>query len=800
MIHPSHTALLPVLARQEPHVLPSLIFCGNSLLHDHAVRSAFTSLRIDLDLSVDANQGRLPRKTKELSLLRYPHLALHVRQLSFYDSPSRYPSSESPETIQDAAWRRASSLIGLCGRVEELRWESSMGIGGRMWKAISSLPNLKRLSLRYPPNHPSHDPGRPVVHPRLSPEVQLLLPPGLSLSEIEGEGEDAAVALRRPKAQGVGGCGLGIAWENLEVLEISGLGQQGSKTLAAHLQLLAQDLHPPSLKRISLSTQFLGTVLVAALAQLGAFQTLTHLELATTGVSLTTDGLVSILQSCTGLESVALREVVGRLDKNTWQVVTLPASLRKLEIDIAEAGEHRSWVLNHLLSIHLLDIKQLSLFSVRRIIHPIALLPFPPENIRGPRIQPTHEPQLIPQEVLGSVLENGANLESLCLDWWELELEDLERLLKAVPRIKILRLALRVSMLKVVSMINLFAGVPHLEHLSITSSPIYNTAAPTIKSDSPSQSHYSMDLPPYLAERVAVLDPTLPEVRDFRKFVRRLPLLHKLEWVGRGGKGEWCFSKSKKTALVKVEFVHSAVLHQKTWEECQLHPTAPVFAEPDTDGRVLEVPTLKEERRDEVVRKSSEVSLKSGVGTNRQRRASSTVSMPHTTPQKPPTLDLASHSQISTPASRHTASSRRSLPSPNLQTPKTPVSPPAIATKKPKEPKGKTLVLGGPLPSRSGSRPLKEKVEKMVEIESPLPAQRIVPGAGHLQKPPAPPKKSISVDNKPKKEAGESVKKKEKVREGEGDGWTKVGEKKISEKKKAGENGDAPKTVARKKK
>ena len=74
-------------------------------------------------------------------------------------------------------------------------------------------------------------------------------------------------------------------------------------------------------------------------------------------------------------------------------------------------------------------------------------------------------------------------------------------------------------------------------------------------------------LPPFLADRLRIPDTTLPEVRDLRKFVRRLPGLRTIRWTGRGGKGDWLLSK--KSTLVGVEFIHSALLTRDIWEQCQ---------------------------------------------------------------------------------------------------------------------------------------------------------------------------------------------------------------------------------------
>jgi hypothetical protein len=108
------------------------------------------------------------------------------------------------------------------------------------------------------------------------------------------------------------------------------------------------------------------------------------------------------------------------------------------------------WALHHLNSIHLIPFSQLTHFTVQRITHPTILLPFPP-NVSLPVVQAGHHPQTIPRDLLDVICSDGEALEVLCLDWWEIDIEDFEALLKAVPKVRELRAAVRASMTKIVS-------------------------------------------------------------------------------------------------------------------------------------------------------------------------------------------------------------------------------------------------------------------------------------------------------------------------------------------------------------
>jgi len=129
---------------------------------------------------------------------------------------------------------------------------------------------------------------------------------------------------------------------------------------------------------------------------------------------------------------------------------------------------------------------------------------------------------------------------------------------------------------------NAFSGLSKLERLIATSPAKHNTACGPSTARTRTRSYPDQDLgdlPRFLADHIDMVDPSLPDVRDLRKFVRRLPRLRSMLWTGRGGKGEWHFSK--RSTLVGVEFVHSAVLTRDTWDECQR--PAPTFEFEDVD-------------------------------------------------------------------------------------------------------------------------------------------------------------------------------------------------------------------------
>lgn len=133
-----------------------------------------------------------------------------------------------------------------------------------------------------------------------------------------------------------------------------------------------------------------------------------------------------------------------------------------------------------------------------------------------------------------------------------------------------------------------FAALLNLEQLVITSPPECNIGA-TSKNHFEFSPDQAKTLPPNLVDRLQEQDPSIPDSRDLRKLVRRLPRFKLLSWTGRGGKGDWRFVK--RTTLVSVTFIHSAILTEQIWRECQLQQPIFDFEElPQCGPPILELP------------------------------------------------------------------------------------------------------------------------------------------------------------------------------------------------------------------
>lgn len=142
----------------------------------------------------------------------------------------------------------------------------------------------------------------------------------------------------------------------------------------------------------------------------------------------------------------------GRLDKNTWsQIDTWPTTLRSFIIEIDESAPHHSWVLHHLASIHHLPFAQFHTFRVKRLVHPTALLPYPPVNASVPKIQKGHQAEAVPPLLLEAIVDGEEiKIRDLCLDWWEMGPNELDGLVKGCAGLTRLQVGITFPVVKLV--------------------------------------------------------------------------------------------------------------------------------------------------------------------------------------------------------------------------------------------------------------------------------------------------------------------------------------------------------------
>ncbi|WWD17749.1 hypothetical protein CI109_102190 [Kwoniella shandongensis] len=588
--------IFPIIDDLEPNTLPALLFCGNRLLCQEALAVIYRSIDVVLPASSTIPNIRASKKIN--AILRYPRLALHVRVLtiSHHEDASISPTEPIVPVEVDVAractWETVARLIRTCSEVEELEWISGLGIGAPMWEAIAFSKHLRRLELSCPPLHPAHDVSDPPTYPRINPELYLLSPLGQAL-----DGKSA-----RGKVVGNGNVGLGIGWEGLEVLKLSLLSSTGAKNLATHLILLAS--HPSALRTLRLETHFLDSYFSSSISRLGALGVLRHLELSTTGTRFNEDCLKEIIEACAGLASLIIDDVEGRLDKNTWASIEhWPSTFNSLEIIICEYTEHHSdrWVTNHLQSLHKIPFDQLKRFVVRRRMHPTALLPFLPRGTQVIQPSTKMEPFSPPEALIQALSCSSASLEELCLDWWEINGRDLDAILKSAKSVRVLEVMIKASLNQILSISNQFAKCPNLVRLVLNLTNDQQPPSPNVKAKITPISIGLDSLPDELRTNLEEAQHITADIKDLRKFARRLPRLQYIDWTGRGGQGLWTFSrKYLKSQIVNIEFTHAAVLTKDIWERCQQSPPSYDFGQHANiqSERCLELPPLSQSTAD----------------------------------------------------------------------------------------------------------------------------------------------------------------------------------------------------------
>ncbi|WVW82451.1 hypothetical protein I302_104461 [Kwoniella bestiolae CBS 10118] len=584
--------LIPNLLQRDPTLLSSLIDLQNHSIYQEVIKHLYGTLLVVLPTNLESSPLLVSNKVN--AVLQNPRLGAGTKAIRFRHSSSsrtdiptiltgHLPGGDAEMRI--AAWTMAADIIACCPNIQILEWDTTFGIGGALWDAISPLTNLTHLLIGHPPIHPAQDPNRPATTPfsRITPRLQLLVTPDLSL-QPGMEMQNTNKLLTRGSILGNGGWGLGAGWESLEVMKVGPLSETGAKTVANHLTLLS--MRPCSLTSISLETQFLDILLCNSISRVGSLGMLTHVELSTTGTRLTAECLNTIITGCVSLESLKLSGVDGHLSKDTWSMIQdWPATFVSLEIVIPEYSKRFSWILDHLDSIHHVPIAQLRHFAIRRNIHPINLLPFPPAD--APTIATCRSDmalQPIPSVLVQAIIDNGHQLERLSLDWWEVDQEGFAAIMKNCTTLKTLEVALSAPISQVLNVPTSFAKLP-LERLILTSDPAVYPANfnGKLKVDCVAVPD---GLPTFLRDRISESDNSLLDPRDLKKLARRLPKLQSLAWVGKGGRGEWRFEhKSAQSSMINIDFTHLAITTREIWEQCQ-------DSSPPSWGDVMENPSV----------------------------------------------------------------------------------------------------------------------------------------------------------------------------------------------------------------
>ncbi|EJD52710.1 hypothetical protein AURDEDRAFT_181254 [Auricularia subglabra TFB-10046 SS5] len=429
---------------------------------------------------------------------------------------------------------RLDSLLAACPRLTELRWLSSTPPPDGLCEALATH-NSKLTTLAFTPE-PSLVPLSPQIPAHARFEPPRWDAPSLHM----------------------------LAALPLTHLHLSRLSQAGARSLGILFSKLG-DLS--NLEDVALDFLWLDDSLCDKLVE--ASKRLRHLRLSTHGTKLSDRGVLAILEGVDGLEELEFVEVEGRLSKKLWEKAELPLALTALSIRISEAGQHHSWIADHLYSLPCVSFASLTKLSVARTFHPfdrrlddVALLSVMPSG-------------------LAFSLREAKSLETLECDWWAWKSEDLKVVLDGCHKLQALRIAFDDTFAKFLGLTSIFAPAPQLRDLHVYISPSHAplipatpmslymhpmtpSASPVVSSSTSLPSATVSDSPPIpagssLDDKSGALeaDPHLPPLREVKKFVRRCQALTRLEWYGWNGRGTWIVTRppgaTKSTINVTVE-------------------------------------------------------------------------------------------------------------------------------------------------------------------------------------------------------------------------------------------------------
>ncbi|KAJ7121231.1 hypothetical protein C8R46DRAFT_111277 [Mycena filopes] len=504
---------------------------------------------------------------------------------------------------------------------------------------------------------------------------------------------------------------------SLTSLRLCRLSQSGARAFSALLDAMGDE---SLLEELDIDFVWLDDSLCEKIVAAG--RKIQKLSLTTSGTKLSDKGIVSILEGCDALEEFVLDEVQGRLSRTLWtKPICFPAALKALRIVVAETGPHHSWATDHLESLHAVPLGLLlSLDVVRREAPPslhcgVAIYDGVVDDAVA--LKP------IPSAFMDCLKQQKSQMQSFRCDFWSFSIADVKLLLECSPRLERTQLCLDAPFSKLIGLTSTFASLSSLHTLSVSITPVHapgKPPVPIVPSDSsptslptPAESPVlkSKSILPQLLDFDQMQtqtchsetsgDPSMPLLRDIKRFVRKSPLLEVIEWYGKNGRGSWAITRppsSKTSALnVSVEYVApkltdevwKAIVREKSIEDAVRRGWGG-FAEVERAGhawigeaaeayaaeRLAE--KEKEDATSPVVGKSREsgkrarmpsVSISSSSGSDVLLPLTPTTSPTQHTPLTPPlseySVSEADAAWLRTCASSHR---KRSPSTPNIQT------------------------------------------------------------------------------------------------------------------------------------
>ncbi|KAJ6593723.1 hypothetical protein B0H19DRAFT_1091763 [Mycena capillaripes] len=371
----------------------------------------------------------------------------------------------------------------------------------------------------------------------------------------------------------------------LTSLRLCRLSQAGARAFSALLENLGDE---SLLEYLNIDFVWLDDPLCEKIV--GAGRKIQKLSLTTSGTKLSDKGIVSILEGCDALEELVLDEVQGRLSRTLWTKPTcFPAALKFLRIIISETGPHHSWATDHLDSLHAVPLGSLSSLDVVRREAPPSL--HSGVAIYDGIIDDVVALKSIPPAFMDQIKQQKSQMTSFRCDFWSFSIADIKLLLECSPKLERMQLCLDAPFSKLIALTSTFSSLLSLRALFVSVTLVYAPGKPPapilpLSSSSPTSLPTPTESP--LLKSKTVLpqlldfdqmqtqichsetpgDPSMPLLREIKRFVRKCPQLEVIEWYGKTGRGSWVITRpptsSKISINVSVEYIAPKVT-QEVW-------------------------------------------------------------------------------------------------------------------------------------------------------------------------------------------------------------------------------------------
>ncbi|KAG0145027.1 hypothetical protein CROQUDRAFT_659220 [Cronartium quercuum f. sp. fusiforme G11] len=344
---------------------------------------------------------------------------------------------------------------------------------------------------------------------------------------------------------------------SLITLKISSLSSKGSKNLLNSFENILWS----NLKNLNLNNSlFIDDELLFYIST-GSKKIKSLIIESMSGTKLTEKGIIKIFQNLDELEEIELIDVEGRFSKTGWlKLEDLPLTLKSIKFGYYEIGSYHSWTLehlNHILSILSIYPNQLNTLSIKRFVPYPTLIPGKNSIHSDLGLNQRTIPKKMTKEQILEIVNEGQNLKVLEIDWWLISIEGLEVIVKGLPELTKLRVLVDAPFQRIISSTafvhskirTLTVSIPseHTPSLDNLSSPKNGSPITKTTTTSPNINNENDNLP-------NIISPV--PLRELKKFIKKAGQLREIIWTGRGGLGNYKFTKTCGSAVsVKVEFI-----------------------------------------------------------------------------------------------------------------------------------------------------------------------------------------------------------------------------------------------------